>query len=71
MKQSEILFAYEEFMGNYFLRNESFKAVNPRDRYALLARTNHHLAMGFSGLRDRCAYFQDCFECLSPHKSAA
>ena len=71
MKQSEILSTYEFFPGNYFLRNESFEAVNPRDRSALLAKTNHHLAMGISVLRDRYAHFQDCFESLSPHKSAA
>jgi len=71
MKQSNILSTYELFTVNDFIRNESFETAYPRDSYALLAKTNHHLAMGISYSWDNCAHFQDCFECLSPHKTAA
>lgn len=73
MKQSYIIRAYEVFPGSDTIRKYSFKTLYTRDSYALLARANHHLAMDFAVLRGDSAHFlnNDCFECLSPHISAA
>jgi len=51
----------------------SFETMGAWDRCALLAVFNHRLAMGSNVSRGQSAYLlkNDCFECLSPHKSAA
>jgi hypothetical protein len=73
MKQSKLLNAMEVFPGSDIARRFTFKAMNTRDDYALLAVQNHQLAMipVFSG--GQSAHFRtiDCFECLSPYKNAA
>ena len=73
MKQSYFLRAKEVFLGSDIVRKYTFKAINVRDNYALLAKANHQLAMDFAISRERYAHFQriDCFECLSPHETAA
>jgi len=70
MKQSKKSRIDEVFPGSIVVRRFTFKTVNTRDSYAHFAKVNLHLAMGINVLRDKCAYLQDCFECLSPHKSA-
>ena len=70
MEQSKFLRAIELFPGSDTVRKYSFKMINTRDNCALLARTNHQLAMDFAISRDKSAHFQDCFECLSPTKNA-
>ncbi|MCL2223069.1 MAG: hypothetical protein FWC20_11830 [Oscillospiraceae bacterium] len=51
----------------------SFGTMGAWDRCALLAVFNHHLATSPNVSRGQSAHFwkSDCFECLSPHKSAA
>ena len=51
----------------------SFKIFSAWDNCALLAVENLHLAMDSVSARGQCAHFwkTDCFECLSPHNSAA
>jgi hypothetical protein len=71
MKQSEFLRTKELFHGSDIVRKYTFKTVNTRDNYALLAKANHHLAMDFAISGEKSAHFQDCFECLSPHEIAA
>ena len=73
MKQSEILRTKELFHGSDIVRKFTFKTMNTRDNYALLARANHNLAMNFAIVRGKSTLFweQDCFECLSPHKIVA
>jgi hypothetical protein len=73
MKQSNYLRTMELFPGSDIVRRFTFKAMDPRDSYALLARANHNLAMDSSPSREKSVFFQinDCFECLSPHKTAA
>ncbi len=72
MKQSEILRTNELFHGSDIVRKYTFKTMDTRDSYALLARENHNLAMIFAVWEEKSALFQekDCFECLSPHKIA-
>jgi len=55
------------------VRKHTFESINPRDSYALSAKENCRLAMDFAGLKGKSALFtgKDCFECLSPHISAA
>ncbi len=73
MKQSRFLRAKELFPGSDIVRRYSFKTIGRWDHYALLARANHRLAMGFAIRGEKSAFFEgkDCFECLSPHKIAA
>ena len=73
MKQSNFLRANELFSGSNIVRKLIFKTTEIRDSYAILARANHNLAMNFAPARERSALFQikDCFECLSPHETAA
>jgi len=73
MKQSEFLRTKELFPGSNIVRKFTFKTFGTRDSYALLARANHNLAMNFAISGGKSALFQekDCFECLSPHKTAA
>jgi hypothetical protein len=73
MKQSNFTGAAELFPGSDAVRRCSFKTMNIWDSYALLAKANHQLAIKIAILRGKSALFQrkDCFECLSPHKSAA
>jgi len=68
MMQSYFLGAKELFPESDAIRKHTFKTVNTRDSYALLARANHQLAYGFAISRGKSALFQkkDCFECLSP-----
>jgi hypothetical protein len=72
MKQSNYLREMELFFENYMVRRFSFRTLKPRGVYALLARLNHILSMGFAVLGDGCAllYNTDCFECLSPRNIA-
>ena len=73
MKQSEILRMKELFHGSDIVRKFTFRTMNTRDNYALLARANHNLAMNFAIVREKSTLFweKDCFECLSPHKIVA
>lgn len=72
MKQFVFLREEEVFPGSDIARKYSFKTMGTRDSYALLARENHNLAMDFAFPGEKSALFQeDCFECLSPHKTAA
>lgn len=59
--------------GSDIMRRFTFKMIETRDNYALLARANHQLAQNFANTRGQSVLFQkkDCFECLSPHKIAA
>ena len=71
MKQSNLLCVMEVFSGSYIVRRFTFKATDTRDNCAILAVLNHQLAMDPGSSRGQSAHFQDCFECLSPHKIAA
>ena len=71
MKQSDFLRTNKLFPGSDLVRRFTFKAVYVWDTCALLAKVDHHLAMGFDDSRDSCAHLYDCFECLSPYKVAA
>jgi len=71
MRQSGDLRTKSLFNGSDVVRRFTFKAVDTRDSYALFAKTNYRLSMGFGDSRDSCANLYDCFECLSPHKIAA
>ncbi len=48
MKQSKFLRTKEIFPGSVIVRKYSFKTMDTRDSYALLARANHNLAMNFA-----------------------
>ena len=71
MKQSLILRAFELFPGSDTVRKYSFKTVQIGDNYAPLARANHLLSQDFALSVSESAHFEDCFECLSPHRTAA
>jgi hypothetical protein len=73
MKQSVAFRSKELFPGSDIIRKYTFKIMNTRDNYTLLAKANHQLAQAFAVTRDKSAYFYkpDCFECLSPHIKAA
>jgi hypothetical protein len=73
MKQSNILRAKELFPGSDIVRKYSFKAIDTRDNYALLAKANRQLSQDFAASREKSIHFQnkDCFECLSLHEIAA
>ncbi|MDR1328203.1 MAG: hypothetical protein LBK23_01200, partial [Oscillospiraceae bacterium] len=70
MKKSLIYKASEAFPSSEITKR-SFKAAASRHSCALLARENRMLSQGFAAVGEKCAHFQDCFECLSPRKSAA
>jgi len=67
------LLTKELFPGSDIVRRFTFKMIDTRDSYALLARANHQLAMNFATSREESAHMRkrDCFECLSPHEIAA
>ena len=67
------LLADELFPGSDIVRRYTFKMIDPRDNYALLAKANHLLAQDFAISGDQSAHLRikDCFECLSPHEIAA
>lgn len=72
MRQSNLLCAMDVFAGSDIVRRFTFKTVGTRDNCALLAVLNHQLAMIPVISREQSAHFlkNDCFECLSPYKSA-
>ena len=55
------------------MKQSPMKTMDIRNNCALLARANHQLTQGFFLSRGKSALFQekDCFECLSPHETAA
>ena len=55
MKQSYFADAKELFPGSDIVRKYTFKAMNPRDNCALLARANHQLSQDFAISRDESA----------------
>jgi hypothetical protein len=63
----------ELYPGSNIVRRFTFKMINTRDSYALLARANNQLAAVFAGWGEQSALFQKKgrFECLSPHNIAA
>jgi hypothetical protein len=68
MKQS---YQKDLFPGSAIVRKYTFKMVlNTRDYSALMARANHQMSQSFVGTRGKSAIYQDCFECLSPHRLA-
>jgi len=71
MKQSMFVHADELFPGSIIINNRAFKMINTRDQSALLAVICPIQAAVSAISGDRSAHFQDCFECLSPHKIAA
>ncbi|MDR2571995.1 MAG: hypothetical protein LBD23_17090 [Oscillospiraceae bacterium] len=83
MKQMELLVEYSQYNKtishcilkeyNHVMRRFSFETMKTRDNYTLLAVLNHQLAMDPVTARGQSAHFwkSDCFECLSPQKSAA
>jgi len=71
VKQSYYLRASELFPGGSIVRKFTFKTMNTRDNYALLAKANHQIAMSFAVSRGSYVHSQDCFECLSPYNIAA
>jgi len=73
MKQSNVMLTSEVFNGSAIVRRFTFKAINTRDNYALLAHFNRQLAASLVSTRDQSAQNQkyDCFECLSPHTAVA
>ena len=73
MKQSIFLRASEVFPGSIIMNNRAFKIIDTRDKSALLAVVCP-IQAALTGLsRGKSAHFaeKDCFECLSPQKSAA
>ena len=60
------------FPGSDIVRMYAFRTMLAEDRYALLARANHRLAMNIAISRGESAHLRkkDCFECLSPHELA-
>lgn len=73
MKQSLLFGRREVFPGSEILSRRAFRIMDIRDNCALLAKANRHLSQAFADSRGKSALFQkkDCFECLSPHKTAA
>ena len=73
MKQFDLQYLEEAFHGGDVFLRLTFKAAKTRGNCAHLAVLNRQLAHGFSALRDKSAHFwkNDCFECLSPHDTAA
>lgn len=72
MKQSDFFLSSEVYTDSDIVRKYSFKATGTRGSYALLARENHNLAMNSANSREKSVLLQeDCFECLSPHKTNA
>ena len=73
MKQSLYLRAKELFPGSETVRKFSFNIIDPRDNCALLARENEFLAINFAilGVKSARFHINDCFECPSPHITAA
>jgi len=70
MKQSYFTDVRDLFPGSEIVRKFSFKTVDTRGYYALLAVENCLLAHGFSVARGETAHFSyDCFECLPPHEA--
>ncbi|MDR1001639.1 MAG: hypothetical protein LBL96_12730 [Clostridiales bacterium] len=67
------LLSNELFPGSDIVRRFTFKMIDTRDSYALLAKANHLLAQDFaiSGEESAHMLIKDCFECLSPHEIAA
>jgi len=65
--------AKELFPGSDIVRKYTFKTMDTRENYALLAEANHLLAHNCVNSREESALFRkkDCFECLSPHETAA
>jgi len=59
----------QSYFTGVIIRKISFKTIDTRGCYALLAVQNRQLAHGFSVARGESAnlYQQDCFECLSPY----
>ena len=71
MKQFGFFHTKEVFPGLGIICVHVFKMTFLQDSYALLSGVNHQLSFGFALTRGRSAYFQDCFECLSPDITAA
>jgi hypothetical protein len=71
IEQLRLLRAKELFPGSDIVRKYSFIMIDSGDVYALLARANHRLAQDLAILGQESAHFFDCFECLSPHETAA
>lgn len=72
MKQPDPSRAKELFPGSDIVRKYTFKSMHTRDDYALLAKANHLISHGFTiGGVGSAHLSDDCFECLSPHRSAA
>jgi len=67
------LLADELFPGSDIVRRYTFKMIDTRDNYALLAKANHQLAQDFANSGEQSVHLRkkDCFECLSPHNIAA
>jgi len=67
------LLSEELFPGSDIVRRYTFKMIDPRDNYALLAKANHLLAQDFAILGEESVHMRkkDCFECPSPHEIAA
>jgi hypothetical protein len=63
----------ELFPGSNIVRRFTFKMIDPRDSYALLAKVNNQLTANFANSREQSVLFciKDRFECLSPHNIAA
>ena len=73
MEQFGLQFSEEALPSDNVLLRLTFNAMKTRGNYAHLAGLNRQLVHDFSVLRDKSAHFwkNDCFECLSPHKTAA
>ena len=80
MKQYQKQFTQFEQQNVFNLLSESsmtyeftFKTMNMRDKYALIAAQYRQFAMNSALLREESAHLRisDCFECLSPHSIAA
>jgi hypothetical protein len=69
MKQSVVFFKKELFPGSDIVRRYTFKAINTREKSALLARANHLLSQVIAIVREESAHFYktDCFKFRSPH----
>ena len=73
MKQSFYAGIRELFHGSSVVRKYTFKTLNSWDSRALLSRADHQLSQEYTVSGYKCAHFliTDCFECLSPHNTAA
>jgi len=73
LRQFGLRYILDVFLGSDVVRRFTFKTMGAWDSCALLAVSNHQLAMESAYAWEQSAHFErvNCFECLSPHDKVA